>query len=71
MTTQIDKAYKGDKINEKEVVELFGKVLGFADISENVVNYMSNTEATLTEFVEEVNGKLKEVDVQVGENNGQ
>lgn len=71
VTTQIDKAYKGDKINEKEVVELFGKVLGFADISENVVNYMSNTEATLQEFVEEVNGKLKEVDVQVGENNGQ
>lgn len=56
----IEETYKGNKINEDKKLELFGKVIGYGEVTENVVNYIANTESLLTQFTEEFNAARAE-----------
>lgn len=56
----IEETYEGDKVNVEKKLDLFSKVIGYGEVTENVVNYIANTESILTQFTEEFNAARAE-----------
>lgn len=52
---RIESTYKDNKIHPEEKLKLFEDVIGYAETVETVVNYMTNMDTELTDFVEKFN----------------